>query len=257
MKNEKSMSIGERASYFYIKHIKKWMFCPVCKDGKMRFSKKLSQWCCDCGYNFTEQYFLDDCVFWFCDECETYLNNQEGFNPKALKHICTNCGYENDTTENNIKGVCSDCSKLLTNPDATLCGACRQARREKARQWLITAGKVVATVAVVAGVVALAASATGDEKETDYTLIPDENDKGEILMKFSYVTDSWMQTASEDELRSVEDEMRVALNNMDYDSDEYLQLDLKRIDVVNTIASRFPLNLPHREHGWYLPNDDD
>lgn len=181
MKNEKSMSFGDRASYFYIKHIKKWMFCPACKDGKMRFNKKLSQWCCDCGYNFTEQYFLDDCVFWFCDECETYLNNQEGFNPKSSKHICTNCGYENDTTENNIKGVCSDCGKLLPNSDATLCEDCRQARREKAKQWLITAGKVVATVAVVAGTVALAASATGDEQETDYTPSPDDNDDdGEV-----------------------------------------------------------------------------
>ena len=76
-------------------------------------------------------------------------------------------------------------------------------------------------------------------------------------MRFSHVTDYWMQTASEDELRAVEDEMRSALDGMDYDSDEYLQLDLKRIDVVNTISSRFPLNLPHREHGWYLPNDDE
>ena len=64
-------------------------------------------------------------------------------------------------------------------------------------------------------------------------------------MRFSHVTDYWMQTASEDELRAVEDEMRSALDGMDYDSDEYLQLDLKRIDVVNTISSRFPLNLPH------------
>jgi len=76
-------------------------------------------------------------------------------------------------------------------------------------------------------------------------------------MRFSHVTDYWMQTASEDELRAVEDEMRSALDGMDYDSDEYLQLDLKRIDVVNTISSRFPLNLPHREHGWYLSNDDE
>ena len=48
-----------------------------------------------------------------------------------------------------------------------------------------------------------------------------------------------METASEDELRSVEDEMRAELDSLDSDSDEYLQLDLKRIDVVNAIASRF------------------
>lgn len=75
-------------------------------------------------------------------------------------------------------------------------------------------------------------------------------------MGFDYVTTYWMENATEDELRTVEDEMRDELDSMDYDSDEYLQLDLLRIDVVNTIASRFPLNLPHREHGWYLSNDD-
>ena len=75
-------------------------------------------------------------------------------------------------------------------------------------------------------------------------------------MKFGYATDSWMATATEDELRSVSSEMSAELDKMDYDSNEYLQLDLKRIDVVNAIASRFPLNLPKREHGWYLPNDD-
>lgn len=101
---------------------------------------------------------MNDCVFWFCDECETHLNNQEGFNIKSAKHICRNCGYENDTTTNNIKGICSDCGKVLPNPDATLCANCRQVRLEKAKQWLITAGKVVGAVAVVAGVAYLATS---------------------------------------------------------------------------------------------------
>ena len=75
-------------------------------------------------------------------------------------------------------------------------------------------------------------------------------------MGFDYVTTYWMETATEYELRTVEEEMRDELDYMDYDSDEYLQLDLIHIDVVNAIASRFPLNVSHREHGWYLSNDD-
>lgn len=251
------ISLGDRVSYFYVKNIKKWMFCPACKNGRMTFNKKNMQWTCEeCGYNFSEDYFLDDCVFWFCDECETYLNNQEGFDPHGSRHVCKNCGYENDTTFENIKGTCSDCGKKLPDPDATLCADCREARRQRAKEWLIKAGKVVGVVAAVVGTVALAASASEDDDTTDYTPIPYGNDKGGTDMNFSQVTDSWMASASEDELRSVEDEMRSALDDMDYDSDEYLQLDLKRIDVVNAIASRFPLNLPPREQGWYLPNDD-
>lgn len=67
---------------------------------------------------------------------------------------------------------------------------------------------------------------------------------------------SWNSSTSESELRSIESEMRSALNSMDYDSNEYLQLDLERIDVVNEISSRSVGKLPKREHGWYLPNDD-
>lgn len=75
-------------------------------------------------------------------------------------------------------------------------------------------------------------------------------------MNFDYVNDYWIENATEEELRETTSKMESALSEMDYDSDEYLQLDLLRIDVSMAIASRFPLNIPHREHGWYLPNDD-
>lgn len=38
--------------------------------------------------------------------------------------------------------------------------------------------------------------------------------------------------------------MQSFLNTLDYFSDEYTEISLIHIDVVNTIASRFPLNLP-------------
>ena len=38
MGTKKKISLGDRASYFYIKNIKKWMFCPACKSGKMTLS---------------------------------------------------------------------------------------------------------------------------------------------------------------------------------------------------------------------------
>ena len=69
-------------------------------------------------------------------------------------------------------------------------------------------------------------------------------------MNFDYITDSWMDTASE------EDELSSYLDQLDYDSDEHTRLSNIQVDLVNAICSRFPLNLPHREHGWYLPNDD-
>lgn len=255
---KKRKSMVDRITYAYIRRIKKWMFCPACQEGKMTINKKSTLWTCeDCGYKLSADEFEDDYVFWFCDECKAYLNNQEGFDRNSNRHICKKCGYENDTTFDNLKGICSDCGKIIPDPDATLCADCLQIRRQKAKDRIATAGKVVGVVATVAGVAYLAAQSDKNENiEYPSLLGKNDEDKGETNMEFTYVTDSWLETASEDELRSVEDKMCSELDLMDYDSDEYLQLDLKRIDVVNAIASRFPINLPHREHGWYLPNDD-
>ena len=177
---KKEVRLSDRTTYFYIKNIKKWMFCPACKNGKMTFNKKALLWTCeDCEYHFSEEYFLDDCVFWFCDNCEAYLNNQENFDRQASKHICHHCGYENDTSFDNIKGSCSDCEKLLPDPNATLCADCRQERRKKAQQWIKTTGKAVAEVAVFTGTVVLAATSTENSQRPDYTPIPNYDYNGD------------------------------------------------------------------------------
>ena len=36
----KRKSIGEHFTYAYLRHIKKWMFCPNCKSGKLAFNRK-------------------------------------------------------------------------------------------------------------------------------------------------------------------------------------------------------------------------
>ena len=254
MKSRKS--ITDRITYAYIRRIKKWMFCPSCQEGKMTIDKKSTTWTCEtCGYNLSADEFEDDYIFWFCDECNTFLNNQEGFDRNATSHICQKCGYKNDTTFDNVKGECLDCGKLLLDPDGTLCVDCRLARRQKAKEWLVSVGKVVGVAAAVAAAACLEPKSTENTGETDYSDFLDEESMTENN-NFDYVTDYWMNTASEHELRNTEMKMRAELDAMDFDSDEYLQLDLKRIDVVNAISSRFPLNLPHREHGWYLSNDD-
>lgn len=199
---------------------------------------KFAMWTCEkCGYQLSADEVEDDYVFWFCDKCKTYLNNQEGFDCGASKHICTECGYENETTFDNIKGICFKCGKVISDSDVTLCADCIQERRRKAKERLVTAGKVIGGVAVVAGVVYLTSQSNGNG-DTEYSPMSGREDyeKGNG-MRFNHITDYWMETASEDELRSVEDKMRAELDTLNYDSDEYLQLDLKRIDVVNAIAS--------------------
>lgn len=184
---KKRKNIVDYLTYAYIRKVKKWMFCPACQQGKMVINKKSTMWICeDCGYKLSTDEFEDDYVFWFCDECNSYLNNQEGFDIHATKHVCQKCGYENDTTFDNVKGVCIDCGKIIPDSERTLCEECRQVRRQKAKEWLITAGKVVGAVAIVAGTIYLASQAVDNDETTDYTPISEGDDDKEDLKMNKY-----------------------------------------------------------------------
>ena len=180
LKTAKCKNLLETVTYAYIRKIKKWMFCPNCQQGKMTINKKSTLWICeDCGYKLLADEFEDDYVFWFCDECNAYLNNQEGFDRKLPRHICKKCGYENDTTFDNVKGICSDCGKIIPDLDVTLCINCKQERKKKAKEWLKTAGKIVSVAAVVAGTVYLTSQSTDGDESTDYKYLPAGDDDSE------------------------------------------------------------------------------
>ena len=166
-KPKKHKKFSDAVTYAYLRKIKKWMFCPNCDEGKMTIDKKSTVWTCsECGYSLSADEFEDDYVFWFCDVCGEYLNIQEGFDRTAARHICGNCGYENDTTFDNIKGICSDCGTVIPNAETTLCEECRKARQEKAKAWLATAGKVAGVVAAVAGTIYAVSQSTEDDSDS-------------------------------------------------------------------------------------------
>ena len=155
------------------------MFCPACQEGKMIIDKKSTIWTCeDCRYTLLADDFENGYIFWFCDECNTYLNNQKDFDIKSPHHICRRCGYKNDTTLDNIKGICSDCGKIIPDPDGTLCIDCKQIRKVKAKEWLKTAGEVVGTTAAITSIIYQASQSTGDNQSTSLNYFID-NDKYE------------------------------------------------------------------------------
>ncbi len=69
------------------------------------------------------------------------------------------------------------------------------------------------------------------------------------MSKFNFVTNSCMETATEDEMRNVCKQMEEELDKVEWNDDELYDF---HNDLVNSISSRFPLNVAHREHGWYL-----
>lgn len=190
-KAQKHKNFIDAVTYAYLRKIKRWMFCPNCEDGKMTIDIKSAVWTCsNCGYSLSADEFEDDYVFWFCDECGTYLNIQEGFDRTAARHICSNCGYENDTAFDNTKGVCSDCGTIIPNANSTLCEKCKKDRKEKAKAWLATAGKVVGVVAAVAGTIYAVSQNTGDDENDgeDGHRFADDN-LGEKRGKFKIIFD--------------------------------------------------------------------
>lgn len=145
------MTFGEKATHFYLKKIKKWMFCPACEskqNGKLRINKTGDIWVCDkCHYSLLDEEFIDNYVFWFCDECGEFLNKQKNFDRFALNHKCLKCGCISPLTNDNLVGICRDCNKLLTNPDTTICEACKTNRIIKAQAFLSTTAGVLKELA--------------------------------------------------------------------------------------------------------------
>lgn len=119
--------VPDEVSYFYIKNVKGWMECPICGE-KMCFDETHESWVCEnSDFRLTEAEFMDGYVFWFCDQCGEFLNAQKGFLKDASTWACTNCGFENDMSAENLVGMCRECGALLENPDASLCPDCDKA----------------------------------------------------------------------------------------------------------------------------------
>lgn len=110
--NNKRKSLKNRFTYAYIRRVRKWMYCPECKEGKMNIDESNAMWECEkCGYQLSADEFEDDYVFWFCENCNDFLNSQKGFKRNAKSHVCTSCGYENNTTLNIAEDTNSKSSK--------------------------------------------------------------------------------------------------------------------------------------------------
>lgn len=68
-------------------------------------------WACpNCGHHVeggevdfdNDSNTIQPVIDWNCDNCGASLNIQSGFDPYQDHWTCTECGYENDTSESNI-----------------------------------------------------------------------------------------------------------------------------------------------------------
>ena len=254
---KKNKNLVTSVTNTYIRKIKKWMFCPNCRNGKLTIDNKAAMWnCTNCGYKISADEFDDNHSFWFCDQCGAFLNNQQGFVQDGSLHICGECGFENSITTETVKGICSGCGTILIATNTTLCPACQQKREEKAKEWIAKAGKVVGVATAVVGAAAYLVSQIG-------------GDEGEEETEGGSCGSDWLKTASEDELRARKKEITESTNwrsgsILDGDFAEEIkaldaideEINQRAWDQYNSEDHSNESYGVHREHGWYLPNDD-
>lgn len=170
----------------YVKINKRKIQCPSCK-GVMRYKKRGKLWVCEkCGYRLQASDLENKYVFWFCDNCEAYLNEQDGFSSQSGTWKCTICGKNNDVSEDAIFDVCRDCGeKLPKGTKGNLCETCKRKRAQKLKKVLMWVGGAVLTVATLAALYLIASSQDEDDGLNSYDGLgddgeePDDEDKNE------------------------------------------------------------------------------
>ena len=186
---------------------RKALCCPVCRKNAISTISKSSTWeCTYCGYRYPENMFEDGYGLWFCDECESYLNNQKGFDHRAEKHICCNCGCENIITIETTKSLCSTCGEILSDPSKNLCESCCQVRKNKAKKVGITVGKaLVGVAAVIGGIIAITwASKAENEIDENCEDVSDEESRNKLdPVNFCRIFDMFGEEAAVQTLRDV------------------------------------------------------
>ena len=74
-------------------------------------------------------------VTWYCDGCNSILNEQPGFNTNSGSWTCTECGYENDVTAENIYASEEDYQEAMGIPRCPCCGGMVRGDAPDAQYW--------------------------------------------------------------------------------------------------------------------------
>ena len=74
-------------------------------------------------------------VTWYCDGCNSVLNDQEGFNTYSGTWECTECGHINDVTDNNVYSSEEEYQESMGIPRCPYCGGMVHGDAPDATYW--------------------------------------------------------------------------------------------------------------------------
>lgn len=140
-------------------------------------------------------------------------------------------------------------------------------KKAKTKKWLATAGKIAGGIVAVAGAVAGAIYLIG--RASADSDVENANDSNDDAGTNKYFTPSRLKSLSDDELKEKKNEIKNSTDwsgsilDGDYDSEidaidsideELNNRSWERYNQEEHSNSSYGVK---REHGWYLPNDDD
>ena len=142
--------------------------------------------------------------------------------------------------------MCKCCGEPVLDSKHSLCEECRRLKKEKAKEKLISVGKAVGIAAAAAATTVLAflaASLSEDDHENNY------------------YSNKWLRSASDDELETEREKVRLdycSAKDIDEADRLYWTLDKFDDEMSRRAWCDEEPHAPnrHREHGWYLDNDD-
>lgn len=79
-------------------------------------------------------------VEWFCDGCHSTLNDQIGFTTSYSTWECTECGYENDVTDDNVFESYEAYQSAMGIPECPRCGGMVTGDAPAATYWFNCSG---------------------------------------------------------------------------------------------------------------------
>lgn len=78
---------------------------------------------------------FDGDATWYCDGCHAVLNEQDGFNITTGVWVCTECGFENDVTEDNLYDSHEAYQEAMGIPRCPYCGGMVHGDAPDATYW--------------------------------------------------------------------------------------------------------------------------
>lgn len=79
-------------------------------------------------------------VEWFCDGCHSTLNDQIGFTTSYSTWECTECGYENDVTDDSVFESYEAYQSAMGIPECPRCGGMVTGDAPAATYWFNCSG---------------------------------------------------------------------------------------------------------------------